>query len=351
MRLLLAALLLSACPPVDSPGFSAPEPTPTPAPVEAPPWWGWSDAPITDVQESTDLGLDAGCVQALEDCAADYYAFADLAADHARPISEEDLHDALTALAAGVPALDGPTDPVALGGELADALNLGFLLDDLHARPLDVVTIRFDELPDVDELELLFTDPWVGTFRGILRLPRGIDWKPPILGIHGHGTEAVDVFDGYGGAELAEAGHPVLALDLRVNYADELEDAVQRHLLRSGFSLLQLRIYEAFLGLKYLRARGDMEPGLGVLAHSGGAAAMNVGLRLAPRVSAYAMDNRADYDCIRPGDFLLDDAVPAVHPYRALINDLVTIDAAVLEQEYGFPEGPEPLVAFFGSSL
>lgn len=353
MRLLalLVASLLSACAAEPGPGFSDGEPTPTPTPVEPAFWQGWADEPITGLVETSNPGEDPGCVQALEGCAEDYLAFPTRAAEHARPLSEAALEEALLAMRAGVPALLEPQDPAALGAALGEALNIGFLLGGLHARPLEVRTIGQDAGAGFDAFELLFVDGWVGAFRGRLWLPEGGDWLPPILGIHGHATEAVDLFDVYGGAELVAAGHPLLALDLRVNYADDLEDTVQRALLRSGFSLLELRIYEAFLAMKYLRGRGDMEPALGLLAHSGGAAAMNVALRLAPHVDAYAFDNTADYDCWLKNDRLLDDSVPAVHPYRGLINDVSTLEPAILRADYGFPEGPDVLVAFFAEAL
>jgi hypothetical protein len=347
MTPLLLAVALVACAPADPDGFSTPEPTPTPVPIQPADWWGWASEPITGLTETEQLGEDPGCVQALEGCADDYYAFPAVAADHARPVSASELQAALEATFAGVPPLAGPTSAPELGAALGDALNLGFLLVGLHARPLEVRTIRIESAEGYDELELLFVDPYVGTFRGRLRLPDGVDWGTPILGVHGHGTEAVDIFDVYGGAELVDAGHPVLAIDLRVNYADELEDDVQRTLLRAGFSLLEIRVYEVFRALQYLRGRGDMEPGMGLLAHRGGAGAMNVAIRLNPGVTAYAFDNTADYDCWLDNERLLDDSVPAVHPYRALINDFTTAAPALLRQDYGFPEGPDPLVAFF----
>ncbi len=359
MRWVALAAVLVGCPPTAPGGFSSgsptptPEPTPepTPYPTDPPPWWGWADEPITSLTETTALGEDPGCVGALMVCSDDYYALPDVAADHARPISESELLDAIDAMLAGVPALEEPAGGVALGAALGDALNLGFLLDGLHQRPLEVRTIRFVEDGDVDELELLFVDPFVGTFRARFWLPASGEWRPPALGVHGHATEAVDIYDTYGGDALVQAGHPVLALDLRVNYGDELEDAVQRHLLRAGFSLLAVRIYEVFLGLRYLRSRGDMEPGVGLLAHSGGAGAMNVAIRLAPGVHAYAYDNTADYDGWLDGERLLDESVPAVHPYRDLINDISTVEPALLVQDYGFPDGSAPLVAFFGEEL
>jgi hypothetical protein len=353
MKAALLATLLAACAPTGPSGFSSGEPTPeptpesTPIPVDPPAWWGWADEPITDLTEIEALGENPGCVHPLDACADDYFAFPDRASDHARPRTVEELQEAIEGMLAGSAPLDEPTDPGLLAGALSDALNLDFLLDGLHQRPLEVRTIRITDLGDVDQLELLFVDPLVGTFRGVLRLPDGVDWRQPILGMHGHATEAADIFDSYGGAELAEAGHPVLALDLRVNYADALEDEVQRHLLLSGFSLLQIRIYEAFLGLKYLRARGDMDPAFGAIAHSGGAGAMNIAIRLNPGIAAYAFDNTADYDCWLEDDRLLDDSVPEVHPYRALINDASTASPRLFESDYGFPDAPASLLAFF----
>lgn len=359
----LLAPLLAACPAGAPRGFydgsptatptPTPEPTPepTPDPEDTPSWWGWADEPITGLTETTNLGEDPGCVQPLMGCPDDYFALPDVAAEHARPISEQELLDAIDAMLAGTPPPEEPTEPAALGSAVGEALNIGFLLDGLHQRPLEVRTIGFIELGPADRLDLLFVDPFVGSFHGVLWLPGASDWGPPILGVHGHATEAIDIYDVYGGAELVEAGHPVLALDLRVNYADELEDEVQRSLLRAGFSLIELRIYEVFLGLRYLRGRGDMEPGMGVLSHSGGSGAMNVAIRLNPRIDAYAFDNTSEYNSLLDGAFLLDDSVPNLHPYYGLINDFSTAAPALLHQAYGFPEGPEPLVAFFADSL
>lgn len=360
LRSLLIAVLvasLPACAPAPPDGFAPwepdpqPTPDPTPDPGERPPWWGWADEPITALLETSNLGENPGCVQPLMGCADDYYAFPDVAAEHARPITEAELLAAIDAMLASAPPLEEPTEAGPLASALGEALNIGFLLDGLHPRPLEVRTVAITVEDGAERLDLLFVDPFVGTFHGVLWLPQDATWRAPILGVHGHATEAVDLYDGYGGDVLVAAGHPLLALDLRVNYADALEDDVQRHLLRAGFSLLEIRVYEAFLGLKYLRARGDMEPGLGVLAHSGGAGAMNVAIRLHPGIDAYAFDNTAEYACWLKDDRLLDDSVPDVHPYRALINDFGTAAPALLQQDYGFPEGPEPLLAFFADAL
>ncbi len=361
IRSLLMLVLLAGCA-LPDPGrdFDEPEPDPTPTPAaddddsvaDAPSWWGvWEQDPGEVLLEEA-LGENPGCVQPLSDCADDYFAFIELAAEHARPISGELLEELIdTLVGAGFP-LDGQDlDGGELAAVLGDELNLGFLLDGLNAQPLVARTVRWTEHPDWMEEELVFIDPLVGRFHALLLHPRIVD-SGPVIAVHGHATEPVDMIDLYGGAELARAGTPVLALSLRVNYADELEDEVQRSLLLAGFSLAQLRIYEVMLAARYLRARGDFSAErLGLLAHSGGASTMSLAVRVASGFAAYVYDNVSDYDDIRPGRLLLDTALPDVNPYRGVINDFSTLPLPSLAREYGFPEDPADTVDFLRARL
>ncbi len=358
-RSLLALVLLVGCslPDTDR-GFDEPAAEPTPAGDDddsvddAPSWWGVWDQEPGEVVLEEQLGESPGCVQPLFDCADDYFAFIDLAAEHARPISEELLEELIDTLVAGGFPQDGQDlNRGELAVVLGDALNLDFLLDGLNTRPLIARTVRWTEYADWMEEELVFIDPLVGRFHGFLLHPRTVD-SAPVVAVHGHATEPADMIDFYGGAELVRAGTPVLALSLRVNYADDLEDQVQRSLLLSGFSIAQLRIYEVMLAARYLRARGDFAAErLGLLAHSGGASVMNLTVRLTDGFSAYVYDHVSDYADLRPGRYLLDSVLPDVNPYRGVINDFSTLPLPTLAREYGFPEDPAETVDFLRAQL
>jgi len=117
-----------------------------------------------------------------------------------------------------------------------------------------------------------------------------------------------------------------------------VEDQLVRHLLRRGFSLLGLRVYETLLGHKLLKDRFGEDVEVVLLGHSGGSVSNNIVIRVTREIDAAIIDAVGTYlNAWNVG--LTDEIALELHRYRLLINDFSTAPMPVLRQAYGYPEG------------
>jgi hypothetical protein len=317
---------------------------------------GAPPAPPT-VTLKEDLGAKPPCEdQAM--CVEDYQRFIELAQQYARPVSEADILQSLQDIDAGlVPMQAGPMEPEALRTAILEGLNIAFLADGLDERPLTVTTIGVTQSADVVETRLLFQDPWVGTFEALLLTPSGPGPFPTVLALHGHGDDPLIYRDEYHGGEYPGRGLALLVPGLRAMGSGPpaiIENTVTKKLLVQGFTLMGLRVYEALLAYRYLRARPDLaEPGrIGLIGHSGGSSAGNLVARVEPRLAAYVSDYQIDYaEWLAPYPFYHCETVPALYPLNGLINDFSTCPAPVLTVPYKYTDSMERIFEFFGCRL
>ena len=298
-----------------------------------------------EVVEVEALDSDPGSIHPMDDCRADYLAFPQRADDFADFLPDEELMAWILEL------LDEPrrTEPVE-DGELADVvvdgLAIRFLLDALVGEPLRVRVHADEQLHGFRALRLVFEDPWVGDFGARLFLPDGPGPHPVVLAQHGHGTEAIDFIDAYGGLAYLEAGFALLGVEHRITYANEWETEVGRHLLRYGFTLAGLHIYETFRAHRYIRWRADLDPDRVVLlGHSAGAGKTNLMIRISDSFAGAVTDNTIE---VSPEDleYMHEGFFPALAPWQDVINDFDTAPVPVLKTGYGYPEGTGPIVDF-----
>ena len=303
------------------------------------------------VFEEDDFGRVWSCPEDYRDCVEDYLALGTLAAEHARPISSKDLYDQIDSIAAGeVPLVEESMSSEALEAVVREGLNIDFLLDGLDGRKLTVTRIAEISHSDYTEHQLLFTDPWVGEFFGILLVPTtGSAPHPVIMTVHGHGQRAESPLDFMFGREYPTQGYAVLSLTYRVMHADSNEHEVTEALLLSGFTFETLRIYETLLGLKYLRYREDMGA-MGIVAHSGGASANNLAMWMESPLSAYVYDLEATYYGAI-GEHLTDEMIPALYPYHLLLNAIDQTAVPSLVVPYGYAEEFDEIVSFMNAHL
>ncbi|MFH1469229.1 MAG: hypothetical protein ABIO70_32875 [Pseudomonadota bacterium] len=290
------------------------------------------------------------CADAATACSADYLAFPGLAAAYAHPISAATLAAELGAIEEGEVEVQSPEEvsDSTLASTLASALNMDFLLEGLDERAL-TITVAED---DGSEQRLLFTDPWVGTFQARLLLPEGgpQPW-PGVLSLHGHGGSAEGVLDELFGREYPAHGYALATLDFRVMGADPDEDEVVRALLRHGFTLEALRIYESLLVLKYLRWLPEVDAErLAVVGHSGGSVAWNLAIRGSPPIVAYVSDLTSSYYDPWKG-WLLDDTIPALYPVHPALNELEGAGPPVLRVDYGYQHEFDEILTFLQDHL
>jgi hypothetical protein len=303
------------------------------------------------VEESEQLGTTWDCLDP-GDCIEDYLEFSDLASEYSHPIGEEELNSWINDCRYGrVPVHTEELKPETLREGLIGALNIRFLLEGLDKRSLEATIIRREDHGDYIEEEILFWDPWVGTFQGILLLPPDPGPHRGIVAVHGHSDSAAVFRDDYYGTAYPPEGFAILMLTMRAMSFDQKEAEATWALLRSGFNLIGLRIYESLLGYKYLRWREDVDQyRIGLIGHSGGSSTGNLTIRLEPRLRAYVSDHMVAY-MTSDSDIIHCETVPAVYPYNRLINYFDTAEVPVLSVTYGYPDGPGELIEFFKQKI
>ena len=305
----------------------------------------------SNIEVTYDLGADWDC-NFSHDCVDDYLDFIVKAKDYSFPISEDELKQQFIDIFNGIDQiLVDPIEFMQFRKEIIDVLNIRFLLDGINNRLLKVVVTNDWETDTYIRKELLFKDPWVGTFRGILLTPQNLDSYPGILAIHGHGDDAETFFNAYFGNEYPSKGYAILMLEMRVNGADYYEDMISREFLLNGFALLGIRLYEIELGYKFLKSiEGVDSSHIGLIGHSGGSVNNNVLIRFDNRFKANITDCMGIYTNNYFGT-IIDEAVPGLYKYHLLINDFSTATIPVKEVPYGFPNGSDELFVFFDKYL
>ena len=321
-----------------------------------------------NVLQVVDLGAPFACDEVgNRHCVDDYL---DLAAT-LYPADAADVEDCIDeVLELSERAIKG--DPV-LPGPYADHLSVDELADRvLEATALDQWLAGVDERPLLvtvvrdtgAEQRLLFTDGLAGTFEVRLLVPQSAAPWPAIIGAPGHPSsdEAIDDFvDLHGGREYASAGYAVADVGFRGFDSGFSEHRATGELLCTGWSLTAMRAYELQLVHKYLRwlTRQGLVDGVALIGHSEGSTTGNVVARTDPRLHAYVSDNITSYLNVQPCSqdeaerCLIGENTPALFEHHLRMNDLNMPAPWVptLEQDYGYPDGPEPVLQFLAEHL
>ena len=316
-------------------------------------------APIAKevVRETVDIWGDRTCPDYLDDCQDDYLAFMFASEAHAR--FDDDVENTVMQMW-DMPLLPGPLTGDAFAAAAVDALNLCPMLDGLDERPLATRVIRDEadglhgDLTGLTWYVLEFTDELIGTFSGVLLVPDEPDGSA-VLGVHGHGTEGRDWPDAYHALEYVRDGRIFLGINVRVSASDEREDEIAHQLLRAGFSLQGLHIYEMLVAQKYLRWLPEVDPSrIALMGHSAGSMKGSVAIRITDGFMGYVSDNPVSFSPPDP-EFGLppfnEDLLPGLQPYTDLFNDFSTASTPVLTQPYGFPDGPAAVQEFLAGVL
>ena len=131
-----------------------------------------------------------------------------------------------------------------------------------------------------------------------------------------------------------------------MTYANEWETEVGLHLLRHGFTLMGLHIYETFRTHRYVRWRADLDPDRVVLlGHSAGAQKTNLMVRMSGSFAAAVTD--IDIEVYPENiEYFHEGFLPALAPWQDVINEFDTAPVPVLRTGYGYPEGTGPILDF-----
>lgn len=284
-----------------------------------------SDAPDPRVWRPPEPCPD-GC------CNDDYLSLPSALAEHARPVSDKELRRRLLALQSHETSeFRGRWTRRRLRRDLVREMNLQPFLAALDNQEAIVALGPPEEVAGVTRHAIRWTDPLVGAIEGLLLLPPpgGSAQRAAVVGVHGHNEDAEDFAREYGGYALARAGFVVALPTMRANGEGLCESQAAATLLRSGFSLVGVRLYEVLRVRQWLAARPDVASDrIGLFGHSGGAAVGNVAVRITDGFHAYVSDFVSDFAMVEDGPdgpMILDETSPALHPYRALLGDLSTL--------------------------
>lgn len=275
----------------------------------------------------------------------DYLRLPVLAAQHAVPLSSDELArslglmwvDADRDLAQGT--VEGQLSPPDLQQILIEALNIGFLLEDHQARALGVTLLDEYAGAGLEEELLLFDDFYVGRFAGLMLTPPGSGPFPAVVSLPGHDRGPRDFCVEFNCAGLVEAGYVVLVLQLRADESEGLEHRVSSQLLREGFNLAGLHVYEALQLWRYLRSRSEVDgERIGLWGHSGGAIIANLAVHVVDVFQVLVTDTTAMFTEDMSGGLLCATS-PELYPLHPLVSELDSGWSPSQLFEYGFPEG------------
>ncbi|HEX9734911.1 MAG TPA: dienelactone hydrolase family protein [Thermoanaerobaculia bacterium] len=306
-----------------------------------------SEAPVEVLDRPWIAGCGSGCENG-------YLELARRHADHGEPVDGPSLKQALAAARAipEVRRLDlGRSE---LRARIVDELKIGFLLESVGCPGFAVATLRETRVEGLTRSKLLFWDPFVGSFEGTLLVPDGAASSPAVLGLHGHRDDDRVFAREYMGEQLAREGYVVLIPRLRAHDCSLKENRIARQLLRSGFTLMGLRVYEALRMLDYLRSLEEVDDErIGLLSHSGGSSAANLLVRVTDGVAAQVTDYETDYrDACGPLSVHCE-TVPGLVPLSANVNDRRDLPLPWLRVSYKFLAPAErcAILAFFDEHL
>ena len=310
-----------------------------------------------NVTVTTDLSQTFDCTA--RNCMATYRSFVTDHPEFAHPRPQADVLAELAAIEAQ------PVPPVMvlsqdeLRTQIIDALNIGFMLDGLDARPLQVTVFAETEDAGTVSRRLIFNDPLVGEFEALQLEPSGTQPVPAIIGLHGHFDTPAIFAANYLGAALAAEGYLVIMPQFRAMNCFGPEDQISRSLIYGGFNLMSMRVYETLLLAKYLRSVDRVDSGhIGILSHSGGSSTANLVIHLTHGIAAQVTDYYVDWRdrCVPPPANLPVhcETVPGLFPLNTTFPDDRSAPVPRLSVPYaetGFTDDATQILDFFAAHL
>jgi hypothetical protein len=293
-------------------------------------------SPPPNVATDVDLSQTFDCKA--RDCMAHYRSFPEDHADQAHPQSDEEIAAQIAAIdAASLPEVVDIA-PRTFRSRVAEILNIQFMLDGLDERPLHATVFEETEQGTYTARRMIFSDPLVGEFDVLALDPHVEGRRPAVIGLHGHFDSPAVFARDFLGAELAEAGYFVLMPQFRAMNCIGPEQEFTFSLLRGGFHLIAMRVYETLLMEKYLRASERVDAArIGLLTHSGGSSTGNLAVQLTDGIAAHVTDYYVDWrDRCFDGGPPHCETVPGMFPLGANLRDARYAQSPTLNVEYAF---------------
>ncbi len=282
---------------------------------------------------------------------ADYLELPERLAPHSVSVSEDELreslhwiwHDGDRELARGV--LEEALPGAEFSRELLAALGLPALLEGLPERSLRMAVL--DEYLGARHSEqlLLFEDPLVGRFAARILFPRAAGPRPTLIALPGHDRDVYEFCVEFSCEDYLEAGYVVAVLQLRADEGESIEHRTAAYLLRHGFSLAGLHVYEALQLARFLRTRAEVDSSrMSLLGHSGGAVLAGMAAFIDDSFATLIADTTAVFTEDMDGGLLCSTSA-LLYPYHPQLAMFDLLPSARL-YEYGFPEGNSALLQF-----
>lgn len=241
-----------------------------------------------------------------------------------------------------------------LGRRVRQVLGIDFLLAGLEARPLTVSELDRRSGPGFVERRLLFDDPEVGSFEGLLLLPAAAGPHAAVIGLHGHRDDAETFAEDYLGRKLAGLGFVVLMPTFRLHDCSRAESKIAIELLKNGFTLMGFRVYETLLLANYLaHLEGVDAKRIGLIGHSGGSSVANLAVRVSDVFAAKVTDYQVDYRNRCRRDRVHCETLPALVPLSAQIASEHDLGIPYLKVPYKFQDAASiaAIESFFTTAL
>jgi len=286
------------------------------------------------VTERSDLGRLWYCGEPTDPagcgCVEHYMQFPDKTASHAAPLpggATELNRDIQRIRNGGVEPIGRSMTSDELAGIVSKQLNVDFIIDDINGRVMEVLLVADKKQSGIVQRKLVFSDPYVGSFEGLLMYPEGQSGLPAIIALHGHSDSPQTFYERTLRKKGPGEGFALLIPSCRALCSENAEHVVTEKLLVNGFTVQGLRLYETLLMLKYLQYL-DHESGLvdsarvGLIGHSAGAVSVILAMRALPQgtFGAYAADYTSRF-CWPDQEILTSDNIPGLWPYHQQIND------------------------------
>lgn len=229
---------------------------------------------------------------------------------------------------------------------IKEKLGVSFLYNQINNQSLEVI-ISDEEKNDLYiERRILFIDPYVGTFKGTLLLPKSGEKIPALIGTPGHVLNDQGFIDKFWGYNLVSEGYGLLSITPRAMCTGESEEKVTKEMLLNGFSFAGVQTYETLLALKFLKSLKEIDPErIGLWGHSGGACINGLNFEMK---DGFKVDVKDNPTLLRSNTHNL---VPKLFPYQDSINEYLNSSASVYTGEYAYPEGIDPILNFIGNRL
>ena len=242
------------------------------------------------------------------------------------------------------------SDPINLRVTILNKLKLDELIAHYKGSPPKVEIVDEEEMDGLISQRLKISDTLIGTFEAKIIFPDvSLHKHPMILGIHGHGGNCSDFINRDMSSKLFNEGYGILSISFRAMRRLH-ESIVSRELVKRGYHLMGIRLYETYIGWQILKNHPLVNPDkIAILAHSGGSVIANLFVRVFPKFRALIYDYESSFN--RDWSNLCCESLPNLRPFRMNLQLASFCPIPAIKVDYGFRKDSNIVVKFFSEKL